>query len=94
DYYLSLRGTGYDMIGYLGKQLNGSWEPLRALSMWQASSILPFERHLLRYNSHSENLWLAEELLANYPGGNRSSVDVHEDMRDSLHACLESTMTD
>ena len=94
DYYLSLRGTGYDRIGILGAQLNTSWGPLRELSTWQASNIFPFERYLLRNSPHDENRQLAEYLLANFPGGNRSGVAVFEDVCDSLHACLESTTAD
>jgi len=94
DYYLSLRGTGYDRIGMLGAQLNTSWGPLRELSMWSADSIFPFERYLLRNNTHDENMQLAEYLLANFPGGNRSGVAVFEDVSDRLHACIEFNTAD
>ena len=94
DYYFSLRGTGYDRIGILGEQLNTSWGPLRELSMWSAASIFPFERYLLRNSTHDENRQLAEELVTNFPGGNRNIFAVSEDFSDSLHACIEFTTAD
>lgn len=94
DYYFSLRGTGYDRIGILGEQLNTSWGPLRELSMWSAASIFPFERYLLRNSTHDENRQLAEELVTNFPGGNRGTCSAGEDFSDSLRTCLESTTAD
>jgi hypothetical protein len=58
--------------------------------MWSAASIFPFERYLLRNSTHDENRQLAEELLANFPGGNRGTCSACADVSDSLHACLES----
>ncbi len=94
NYYLNLYNTGYDRIGTLSEQMNRLWGHLKELATWPASSISPFERYLLSNSPHNENLRLAKELLAAYPGGNRSSNGIYDDVSDSLNACLESTMTD
>ena len=94
DYYFTLYNTGYERIGILGEQMNRSWGPLRELATWPASSIFLFERFLLRDNTHDENRQLAEELVTNFPGGNRNIFAVSEDFSDSLRACLEFTTAD
>jgi len=94
DYYFTLYNTGYERMGILSEQMNRSWGPLKELSTWPASSIFLFERYLLSTSPHNANLRLAEELVANFPGGNRCLISVSEDVSDSLHASLESTTTD
>lgn len=93
EFYVSLLHTNYDRIGLLRFQMTSYWGPLQELSTWQASSIFPFERFLLRTSTHAQNLQFAKELIANYPGGKRSSVSEYADVSESLHAGLASTMT-
>jgi hypothetical protein len=94
DYYFTLYNTGYERIGILSERMNRSWGSLKELATWPASRIFLFERYLLSNSSHNANLRLAEELVTNFPGGNRSIFADSEDVSDSLHACLESTTTD
>lgn len=91
DFFHSECEGPFGLTNDLRFMMSDLWKPFQALSTWPAPNLYTHERHFLRCNSFEENLRMAEDLVANNPGGKRRAASMYSDFSDSLRVCLEST---